>query len=307
VIGRGANILFTQDFPGLVIHVAIKGIDIIEQNQQQITLQLGAGEDWPELVTYAVNQGWAGIENLAGIPGLVGAAPIQNIGAYGQQLADVFVSLQAVNRQTGELKTFSKADCQFQYRDSIFKHELKDAYVITSVTLQLATDFSANTSYHSRYESLEDELQTFAQPPYSLGDIHRAIIQIRQKKLPQIEEVGTVGSTFKNPFITQTQLSELQKKTPNVQYYPVEGMAYPKDLQKLEDQEYVKVAAGWLIEEMGWRGKRVGNVGISDKHALCVVAYDDASPAEVYAFTEQLRQAFQDYYGFQLKYEVNVL
>lgn len=309
ILGDGANILFTKDYDGLVIKNSIIGKKIIEENDEYIILEALSGEDWPDLVTYAVSNNWSGIENLAYIPGTVGASPVQNIAAYGQSLEDTFVSLEAINLETGEIKTFTKSECNFKYRNSIFKQELKDKYFILSVRLKLSKYFQeVNTSYHSRYESVKDELNNFSKPPFTLKNIYDAIIRIRQKKLPDVNKIGTVGSTFANPFLSKEQLTELQKKVPNIQFYPVDKMQYPNvNDPLLQNAEIVKVPAGWLLEEAGWKNKRVGNVGTYQNHALCVVAYEDAKPEEVYAFTEMMRKDFKEKYQIELQYEVNIV
>ncbi|MDB5260141.1 MAG: UDP-N-acetylenolpyruvoylglucosamine reductase [Candidatus Nomurabacteria bacterium] len=309
ILGDGANVLFKSDFNGLIIKNSIKGIRTIEENDDHVILEVGSGVDWHELVTYTVNNNLQGIENLAFIPGTVGAAPVQNIAAYGQELAETFETLTAISIETGEEKVFTKEECEFKYRDSIFKGELKDKYFITQVRLKLSKHFKGvDTTYHSRYESLESELQSIATLPYKLKDIYNAVISIRKKKLPQVEEIGTIGSTFANPFITQEQLKELQKIVPHVQFYPINKMLYPKmDDPALIGLEVVKVPAGWLLEEMGYKGVRDGNVGTFPRHALCVVAYDGARGEEVYAFTEKMRGDFKKKYGITLKYEVNVI
>ncbi len=309
ILGGGANILFTKDFDGLVIKNSLKGIKVADENDDEIILEVASGEDWPKLVEYTVNNNWVGIENLAYIPGTVGASPVQNIAAYSQSLEDNFVSLDAVELTTGKIKTFNKEECEFKYRDSIFKQTLKNKYFITSVHFKLSKKFKiVDDSYHSRYESLKDELKSFSKETYTLKDIYNAVVRLRQKKLPDPNKVGTIGSTFANPFLNKLQLKRLQEKFPDIQYYPIDKMQYPNlDDEILKNIEIVKVPAGWLLEEAGWKNKRSGNVGTHPNHALCVVTYDGATPEDVYNFTEEMRKDFKEKYNIELEYEVNVI
>lgn len=309
ILGDGANILFTKDYEGLVIKNSLKGIKITEENDDYIILEIAGGEDWPSLVKYTVEKNWVGIENLAYIPGTVGAAPVQNIAAYGQGLENSFVSLEAIEIATGKIKTFSKEECIFKYRHSIFKKELKDKYFIISVRLKLSKHFEGvDTTYHSRYESLQGELETFAKEPYTLKNIYEAVIRIRQKKLPDPNKIGTIGSTFANPFLNIEQLKKLQEKFPDIQYYPIDKMQYPNpNDEALQNVDIVKIPAGWLLEEAGWKNKKIGNVGTFEKHALCVVTYDGATSEETYKFTEILRKDFKEKYNIDLEYEVNII
>ncbi len=309
ILGGGANILFTKNYDGLVIKNSLKGKKIIKENNNYVIIEIRSGEDWPELVAYTVENNWVGIENLAYIPGTVGASPVQNIGAYGQSLEDTFVSLEAIELSSGKIKVFAKEDCEFKYRDSIFKSELKDKYFIISIRLKLSKHFkSVDSSYHSRYESLEEELKSFAKPPFTLKNVYEAIIRIRQKKLPDINKVGTIGSTFANPFINKKQLLELQKKFPDIQFYPVDKMKYPSiNNPNLQGADIVKIPAGWLLEEAGWKNKRIGNIGTHPDHALCVIAYKGATPEEFYSFTENMRRDFKEKYKIDLEYEVNII
>jgi len=308
-IGDGANILFTKDYDGLVIRNSIKGIKIVEENDDYIILEIGGGENWPDLVTYAVENNWAGIENLAYIPGTVGAAPIQNIAAYGQELADTFISLSALDIETKEIKNFNKDDCDFKYRYSVFKGKLKNKYYVLSIRLKLEKNAKElNTSYYSRFESIKDDLKAIAQEPYTLKDIYNAVINLRKRKLPDPKEIGTIGSTFANPFLNQIELKKLQKIVPEVQFYPVNNMMYiPLDDERLKNAEIVKIPAGWLFDEAGWKGLREGNVGTFKNHALCAIAYEGATCEEFFNFTEKMRKDFKEKYNIDLEYEVNVI
>ncbi|MFH1895874.1 MAG: UDP-N-acetylmuramate dehydrogenase [bacterium] len=308
ILGRGANILFSDDYSGLVLKINIKGIKHTLPDKNSVLLGLGGGEDWGELVKFAVDQRWGGVENMAMIPGTVGAAPIQNIAAYGQSLSDVFVSLEAVDLSTGELCHFSKDKCEFAYRHSIFRGSLKGKYLITKVLLKLSRDPIIDTTYHSRYESVSTELEKAGEGPYTLEDVYNAVCNIRRNKLPEVGKVGSAGSFFKNPVVSKKKLFKLQKKVPNVQFYPVDGFSYPQpDDPQLEYANYVKVAAGWLLEEIGWKGKRVGNVGTWDKHALIVVNYGGATAKEVTSFAKRLKNAFFKAYGIELEDEVAII
>jgi UDP-N-acetylmuramate dehydrogenase len=309
ILGHGANVLFTKDFPGTVFIDRLTGKKIISQTDSDVTLEIAGGEDWPELVSWTVSQNFAGIENLALIPGTVGSAPYQNIAAYGQTFADVFISLNAINLTTGKIEEFSKTDCQFHYRESVFKRELKNKYFITTVTLKLAKiNPKITTGYYSRYESLETELTKFAHLPYTIKDIYQAVINLRSAKLPDWTKIGTAGSFFKNPFVTKKKLSSLQSQISDLQFYPTTNMDYPHPEDPVFDHtRYVKIPVGRLLDELGWRGKRIGNVGTYEKHALIIVAYPGATGPEVYEFSERMRADVQKAFGINLEYEVVVI
>jgi UDP-N-acetylmuramate dehydrogenase len=213
VLGESSGTLFTKDFDGLVIKVDIKGIKKIDENDDSVTIDIGAGEIWDDLVVWAIKHHYEGIENMSGIPGTVGAAPVQNIGAYGQDFAEIFLNLHAINLNTGELKVFNKSELKFEYRDSVFKNELKDKYIITKVLIQLNKQQLTDISYHSRYESLTDELAKVAKKPYTLSDIRSAILSIRSRKFPNWKIHGNSGSYFKNPIVEKNKLKEIQKNT----------------------------------------------------------------------------------------------
>jgi UDP-N-acetylmuramate dehydrogenase len=307
LLGKGANILFRENFPHLVVKISTQGFQVVSQTNSDIILEIAAGHDWCQLVETAVNSGWAGIENMALIPGTVGAAPIGNIAAYGQNFTDVFDSLDAVNLHTGKVEKFTAADCKFGYRDSIFKHELKHQYAVTAVRLKLSKVAHLETSYHSRYESLESELSTFAKPPYSIKDIHQAVINIRTRKLPDWTKVGTAGSFFKNPVIPNNKLVQLQNKFPNIQYYPVDKLSYPQPNDPgFVHADHVKIAAGWILDELGWKGKKIGHVGTAPNQAL-VVINEGGTGQEVYEFTESMRADFKKHTDVELEYEVVII
>lgn len=306
VTGLGANVLFRSDFPGSVIRVRIPGREIVSQTDQHVQLKIGAGQDWPGVVDWAVANNLAGIENLALVPGLAGSAPYQNIAAYGQSLDETFVSLRAVNLKTGQVEEFDKKACAFRYRDSVFKSKLRHQYLITDLTLQLSkVSQGLKTNYYSRYESVESELQKFAAPPYTIHDVYQAVVNLRRVKLPDWTQTGTAGSFFKNPFVTKPQLAELQSRLDQLQFYPTTGMDYPHpDDPVFDHTKYVKIPAGRLLDELGWKGKRVGNVGTFAKHALVIVTYPGATGQEVYEFTQNMRADVQKNFGVNLEYEV---
>jgi UDP-N-acetylmuramate dehydrogenase len=227
VLGGGSNILFSRDFDGLVLKVNIKGIEIVYQDNNSVHLKVAAGEDWPGLVKYVVSKGWGGIENLAMVPGTAGAAPLQNIASYGHNLHETLLSVDAITISTTTPVTLLTKECRLGYRTSIFKTDVKDQYVIVAIVLKLQKKPALNTGYKSRYESLADELSKIASPPHDIRDVYQAVINIRQKKLPDVNSVGTVGSVFKNPLITREQLKEVTKICPGIHYYPEDKATYP--------------------------------------------------------------------------------
>ncbi len=291
VLGGGSNILFTRDWPGLVLHNRILGKSIVRRFARRVWVCAGAGEVWHELVRWAVEQGLGGIENLSLIPGSVGAAPVQNIGAYGVELKDVFVSLEAVELSTGKLRRFSKKDCRFGYRDSIFKQAEKNRYCITSVTLSLTTTgHRINTGYGDIARTLE--AMNISQP--GIADVSAAVVRIRSSKLPDPAQIGNCGSFFKNPELDAGALARIREQYPAVPHYPLPG-------------GQVKIPAGWLIEQCGWKGKRVGNTGCYDKQALVLVNHGGATGSEVRALALAIIESVQQKFGVALEPEVNIL
>lgn len=289
VLGGGSNILFTQDFDGLVIRMNIQGIS--EQiDGDTVLLKAGAGVVWNDLVSYCVKKGYAGIENLSLIPGTVGASPVQNIGAYGVELKDVFVCCEAYELATTALRVFSFADCSFGYRDSIFKRELKGRYIITSVTFRLSKKASVNTQYGAIQEELR--LRKINEP--SIADVAAVVSQIRVSKLPDPSTIGNAGSFFKNPVISKQEFDQLFLNHPDVVNYPVAG-------------DMVKLAAGWLIEACGFKGLISGQTGTWKNQALVIVNHGHATGQEVYSFSEQIIEAVDAKFGVKLEREVNIL
>ena len=308
VLGGGSNLLFTRDFQGLVINPNIRGIDVVFEDDNFVHVTVGAGEDWSSFVDYAVSKGWGGVENLAMVPGTVGAAPVQNIACYGQNLHESLLSVDVIILSTGERKTFLREQCRFGYRTSIFKEELQGKCVITEVTLKLNKRYALNTGYTSRYESVESELAQIAKPPYRIEDVYHAIVNIRSRKLPDIHKVGTVGSVFKNPLVTRDQLETIREICPDIHYYPQEHLIYDANLNNdRKSNEMVKIPAAWLIDEMGWAGKRIGNCGIWKTQPLNIVNYGEATPGEFLAVVNLVREAVYERYAIELETEVVVV
>ncbi len=291
LLGGGSNLLLTKDLKGLVLKNEIKGIQILKKNRQTATIAVGGGENWHELVLWCIQKNLGGIENLSLIPGTVGAAPIQNIGAYGVELKDVFIKLEAIELTTSKKKIFRHKDCQFGYRDSIFKTALKGQYCITKVYLQLTRN---RHILHLDYGAIKNQLAANNIQQATIKDISDAVIQIRSSKLPDPQNLGNSGSFFKNPEISRTKFKKLQAKFPNIVFY---------DLPKNK----VKVPAGWLIEQCGWKGKRVGNTGAYAKQALVLVNYGGATGKEVKALASTIIKSVKDRFGIRLSPEVNVI
>ena len=289
ILGGGSNILLTRDIEGLVIKLEIKGINLVKEEGDQLWVEVGAGEMWHGLVLHSIAKDWAGLENLSLIPGTVGASPMQNIGAYGVEIKDVFDSLKAMHRETLEMQSFDAEACQFGYRESVFKHAFKDKFVITSVTFRL----SKTPNFHLEYGAIREVLAANGIDQPSIRSISDAVIQIRQSKLPDPKEIGNAGSFFKNPTIPNAQFDALKASYPSIPGYPsVEG---------------VKVAAGWLIEQTGWKGKRIGEVGVHAKQALVLVNYGGGTGEEIKKLSEQIQASVYDKFGVQLQAEVNFI
>ncbi len=308
VLGRGANILFRGDFDGLVLKARLLGRRVVAEDSENVVYEIGAGEDWPRLVESVVKRGLGGIENLALVPGTVGAAPVQHIACYGHNLRDVFVSLRAVSLSDGSAKEFGPEECGFLYRDSVFRQALRGRWVITSVRLRLSRKPVLCTGYRSRYESLEEELSQIARSPYTVSDVYRAVVRIRKRKLPDLRKVGCAGSFFKNPTVSRDDFLVLRRLLPGLQFYPADQLSYAVRKEKsLPENPYVKIPAGWLIDEMGWKGRRAGDVGLWPKQSLNVVNYGNAGPGEVLDFVESVRAEVLRRYGVALENEVEVV
>lgn len=289
ILGGGSNVLFTEDYSGIVIHNELKGIEIVDENNDHIWLKIAAGENWHQLVMYCVDHGYGGIENLSLIPGTVGAAPMQNIGAYGVEIRSVFESLDAIELATGKLKSFDNADCQFGYRQSIFKNTHKDQFMICSVTLKLDKNPKLNTSYGAISETLK---RMGAKP--SIKTISDAVIDIRQSKLPDPNKIPNAGSFFKNPYVTQEIFKALKNRYPEIPNYPA-------------PDNHIKLPAAWLIEQCGWKGKSVGKAGVHEHQALVLINRNNASGADLKKLAETIQQSVNDQFGILLTPEVNII
>lgn len=309
ILGDGANILFTKDYEGVVLQMKIKGIKLVEEDADSVKIEVGAGENWHELVVYTVERGWGGIENMIYIPGTAGAAVVQNIAAYGQNLYDVFHSLVAVETETGISREFKKSDCEFQYRDSRFKSRERGKYCVIKIRLKLAKNPKINTSYFetgkttAKNTSLSGELSGIENP--TVKDVAGAVMTIRKNKLPDVSEVGTAGSFFKNPVVTWEKYQELRHGDENLQCYPIDGLNYV-NMEGLSGDDKVKIPAGRLLDNLGWKGKRIGNVGTHPTQALAVVSYG-AEPKEILQFTDMMKQAVFDNYHVLLEPEVLII
>jgi UDP-N-acetylmuramate dehydrogenase len=289
VLGGGSNVLLINDFDGLVIRINIRGIEH-RINHNDVFIEAGAGEVWNDLVNFCVARNYAGIENLSLIPGSVGASPIQNIGAYGVELKDVFDSCKAFEIATGKFKTFTKADCRFGYRDSVFKTQLKEQYIITSVKFYLSLIPHINL----KYGAIEQELTNRHITSPTIKDVSRVVSHIRVSKLPDPSTIGNAGSFFKNPVISADEFHILQTNFPDVVNYPT-------------DSGHIKLAAGWLIEQCGWKGKIVGNTGTWKNQALVLVNHGGATGQEVYSLSSQIIDSVYTKFGVMLEREVNMI
>lgn len=289
VLGGGSNVLFTKDYPGLLIHIANKGKQhFIEGNNVFVTA--AAGEVWNDLVWYCIEHDFPGLENMALIPGTVGASPIQNIGAYGQELMHIFYSCRAFDTLTGEFVTFTNEDCQFSYRDSIFKREYRGRFIICSVTYKLELFGKINTSYGA----IESELQNRGIQNPTIKDVAEVVSFIRVEKLPDPSTVGNAGSFFKNPIISKSKFLELLKQFPQIVHYSIDT-----------DQE--KLAAGWLIEQCGWKGKSVGQVAVWKNQALVLTNVGNATGNEIFNVSSTIVDDVNTQFGVLLEREVNIL
>jgi len=285
ILGSGSNLLFVDDFPGLIINPNIPGIKIVHEDRNNIWLETGAGVVWDDLVEYAVFNRWGGIENLSNIPGKVGAAAVQNIGAYGMEIQSQIESVTGFNLETQTEQTLESTDCQFAYRDSIFKNQLKNRFIITNVVFKLDKfpEFILN------YGDLKAETEKLG--TINLRNIRKAVIGIRESKLPDPKILGNAGSFFKNPILDSTQAEQLLATYPNMPIYPVSG-------------EKTKLAAGWLIEQCGWKGFRRGDAGVHEKQALVLVNYGNATGKEIYELSEEIRHSVQEKFGVEMEREV---
>ena len=290
VLGGGSNMLLTQNIEKPVIHINLKGIKIVNQDENHVWVEAQAGENWHEFVLWTLDNNLGGIENLSLIPGNIGSAPIQNIGAYGVELKDVFDSCKAINIKTQEIKAFTNKECQFGYRESIFKGAEKEKYIILSVTLKLT---KRNHKISTSYGVIENELQKNGIKNPTIQDISKAVIAIRESKLPNPKEIGNSGSFFKNPVVSKEIFEKAQKQYPEIPFYEV-------------SENEIKIPAGWLIEQSGFKGKRFGDAGVHEKQALVLVNYGNASGKEIYDLAKTIQQTISDKFGIEIEMEVNI-
>ena len=289
ILSGGNNILFQNEvFDGIVVYINTKGIEILREDGNDVVVRAQAGEDWPDFVRFCVGKGWHGVENLAHIPGKVGAAPVQNIGAYGMELKDSFLQCEAMELTTGETKAFTKEDCRFGYRESVFKNELKGKFVITSVDFLLKKE----APLHLEYGNIKAYLEQNGIESPTLQQLHDAICAIRDAKLPDVKQIGSAGSFFKNPVIERAQFEVLQKDYPTMPHYD-------------EPNGKVKVPAGWLIEQAGWKGWRDEHVGVYDKQALVLVHYGGGKGHDIVELAHRIQGSVEEKFGIRISPEVN--
>lgn len=290
-LGGGSNILLTKDFDGLAVKLNLKGITKEDFNENEILVTAKAGENWHEFVLYCLKKNYGGLENLSLIPGNVGTSPMQNIGAYGTEIKDVFVSCKVLDLENLELRIFNLEQCRFGYRDSIFKQEGKGRYVILDVTFKLT---KKNHHIKTEYGAITSELESSGIQNPTIQDVSQAVIKIRQSKLPDPKEIGNAGSFFKNPTIPSSQFKDLKQKFENIQGYP--------------NGDMVKVPAGWLIEQCGWKGRQIGNVASHKLQSLVIInATGNATGKEIFDFSTEIINSVKDKFGIELEREVNII
>jgi UDP-N-acetylmuramate dehydrogenase len=290
VVGGGSNLLFTQNFEGTILLVQNKGIDVVRRDAETVIVKAASGENWDEFVNYCVDAGFGGLENLTAIPGTVGASPVQNIGAYGTEVCEVIHAVEALELETGISRIFTPGECEFGYRSSIFKHELKDQYLVTSVSFLLSTKPAIRTDYGA----IAAELERLHVTQPSIKNIRDAVRTIRESKLPDPHVLGNAGSFFKNPVVTEGFFEFLKEEHPDMVHF------------NLPDGD-VKLAAGWLIEQCGWKGKKLGNAAVHDKQALIIVNYRNASGKEIMALAEEITASVFEKFSVVLEPEVNII
>ncbi|MDR3519710.1 MAG: UDP-N-acetylmuramate dehydrogenase [Candidatus Pacebacteria bacterium] len=288
-LGGGSNILFTKDFHGIVILNKLKGIEITEESNESVSVRAMGGEIWNDLVLFAVNHGYWGIENLSLVPGTVGAAPMQNIGAYGSEIKETLLNVETFEVATGKKKIFNNEECELGYRDSIFKNKVKGKYFISAITLKLSKKENKNVTYRALKEYLENNKIEI----HNSKDISEAVASIRNSKLPDPKILGNAGSFFKNVFIKKDELQKLL-------------LEYP-DIPSFEEKGLMKIPAGWLIEQCGWKGRKLGNVGVHEKQALVLVNYGNATGSEVFNLANQIIKSVRNKFGLELIPEVNLI
>lgn len=289
ILGGGSNILFTRNFDGLVLKNEIGGIDIISENEEHVYVKAGAGVNWHALVMFCLERNLAGVENLSLIPGSVGASPMQNIGAYGVEIKEVFEQLEAYHIRDRKAVTFSNSDCEFGYRDSVFKGRYKNEFVILHVVYRL----NKVPHYHTGYGAVQEELDRLGKG-VTIQSVAEAVMNIRRSKLPDPATLGNAGSFFKNPTVPYAQFAALQEEHPSMPGYPLPSGD-------------VKLAAGWLVEQAGWKGFRKGDAGCHSRQALVLVNYGSATGAEIYQFSEDIQESVASRFGVELEREVNIV
>lgn len=290
ILGGGSNILFTKDFDGAVLKNEIKGIQLQHEDVDYVYVKVGAGEDWHQFVLYCIEHNWAGVENLSLIPGNIGASPIQNIGAYGVELDDIFWSLEAFHLDERRIHTFTNEDCEFGYRNSIFKNRYRGEFAILSVTFQL----KKRPVFHTDYGAITEELEKMGVKDLSIKAVSQAVINIRSSKLPDPKIIPNAGSFFKNPEVPTEKYEALKSAFPDIVAYPLA-------------KGTVKLAAGWMIEQCGWKGYRKGDAGCHAKQALVLVNHGNAKGEEIYDLSEAIFQSVNNKFGVFLEREVNIL
>ena len=291
ILGGGSNMLLTQNINSLVIHIDLKGKRIVNQDESFVEIECQAGENWHEFVLWTINQDFGGLENMSLIPGNVGTTPIQNIGAYGTEIKDTMLSCKAMNIDNQEVKIFSNKECNFGYRESIFKNELKNQYIITSVTFKLT---KKNHKINISYGDIQSELTNKNINEPTLIDVSNAVIAIRQSKLPDPKVLGNSGSFFKNPIISKKDFIAIQQNHPEIKFFDI-------------NNEQVKVPAGWLIEQAGFKGKRFGDAGIHKNQALVLVNYGDATGQEILEVSKNIQKTVFEKFGINIEAEVNII
>ncbi|MFW5758675.1 MAG: UDP-N-acetylmuramate dehydrogenase [Bacteroidota bacterium] len=291
ILGGGSNILLTRDFEGLTMRINLKGISVVRENPKEVFVKVMAGENWEDFVKYSIENDWGGVENLTLIPGNTGTAPMQNIGAYGVEIKDVFHTLEALEIQTGHVSVFSREQCRFGYRDSYFKQEGKNKFIILSVTFRLTkTDHILNTGY----AGIDQEIKSLGLTSPTIADIANIIRKIRKSKLPDPQLTGNAGSFFKNPVVGNKTLSQLKKLFPDIPYFTI-------------DHEKVKIPAAFLIEQAGWKGFRRGDAGVHHKQPLVLINYGQATGKEILQLAQEIVDHIHGKFNIQLEKEVNVI
>ncbi len=287
-IGSGSNLLFINDFNGIILHSQIKGISVVEETDDSVLLRIGAAEKWDDVVAYAVSNGWGGIENLSDIPGEAGAAAIQNIGAYGAEIKDVIETVETYNQLSFEKRTFTNEECLYGYRNSFFKDEHNDPHIVTYINIRL----SKKPRFSVNYGNLKDELAKY--PGLTLQAVRDAVISIRRQKLPDPDELGNAGSFFMNPIVSKEKLEALQQEYPHMPYYELANGR-------------VKIPAGWMIDQCGWKGKALGPAAVHDKQALVLVNRGGAKGSDIIALSDAVRASVREKFGIDIHPEVNFI